>query len=67
MSEKETNSSVTPETVGQQPQWPGEKNRAAGVYDKTKKKVGEDGTQLEEETRIPEVGQRGDPPQKSPL
>ena len=53
------NESVTPETVGQQPQWPGEKNRPPGNYDKTKKKLG-DGT-LEEETRIPEVGQRQDP------
>jgi len=54
MSE-ETNKSVTPETVGQQPQWPGEKNRAPGVYDKQTKKAGEDGTQLEEKTVVPIV------------
>lgn len=50
MSEK-PNESVTPETVGQQPQWPGDKLRTPGTKDKVTKKVGD--MELTEETRIP--------------
>ncbi len=55
----DNNESVTPETVGQNPQWPGEKARMPGNYDKKKSKEGD--MTCEEETRIPEVGQRQDP------
>jgi hypothetical protein len=54
MSEK-INPSVTPETVGTPPQWPGDKLKVPGVYDKSTKKIGKDGVVLEEKTTLPEM------------
>jgi hypothetical protein len=52
MSEQQkTNPSVTPETVGQQPQWPGDKLRTPGVKDESTKKVGD--MTLTEKTVLP--------------
>lgn len=50
MSEKE-NKSVTPETVGQNDAWPGEKLRTPGIKDKSSEKVGD--MTLEEKTILP--------------